>query len=84
MLAIDDIFRLWPSNAQMARDLGIPYATVAKWVQRERIPSDAWGAVINAALAKGKRLTFSDLAAANKPRKGFRIRPKKIQSGAAA
>ena len=68
MLALQDIFAVWDSLADMARDLNLPYQTVAKWAQRERIPSEAWGAVIAAAAAKGTDLTYPQLAAANPPR----------------
>ena len=54
--------------ADMARDLNLPYQTVAKWAQRGRIPSEAWGAVIEAAEAKGHKLSFEQLAQANPPR----------------
>lgn len=68
MPALQDIFGIWTSLADMARDLDLPYQTVAKWAQRERIPSGAWAAVITAAKAQGKPLTFEQLARANPPR----------------
>jgi len=68
MPALQDIFQIWDSLADMARDLDLPYQTVAKWAQRERIPSEAWSAVIEAAKLEGHELTFEQLAKANPPR----------------
>jgi hypothetical protein len=52
----------------MARAIELPYQTVAKWAQRGRIPAESWPAIITAAKAKGKELTFAQLAGANPPR----------------
>jgi hypothetical protein len=68
MPPIKQIFGIWSSLAEMARDLDLPYQTVAKWAQRERIPSESWAAVIEAARKAGHKLTFEQLAAANPPR----------------
>lgn len=68
MPAIHDIFKIWDPLADMARDLNLPYQTVAKWAQRERIPSESWQAVIEAAKRKGRVVTLEQLANANPPR----------------
>jgi hypothetical protein len=68
MPALHDIFQIWDNLADMARDLDMPYQTVAKWAQRKRIPSEAWGAVIKAAEGRGHNMTFEQLARANPPR----------------
>jgi hypothetical protein len=68
MPAIQDIFQIWETLADMARDLDLPYQTVAKWAQRKRIPSEFWALVIERAEAKGVELGFPQLAAANPPR----------------
>jgi len=68
MLGIDDIFGYWETLAEMARDLAVPYQTVAKWSQRGRIPSEFWGKVIDRASRRGMPLTYEDLATANPPR----------------
>jgi hypothetical protein len=67
--ALSDIFSIWISQAEFARDLQLPYQRVAKWAQRERIPPEAWPAVIDAAKRKKVVLTTSILARANKPRR---------------
>jgi hypothetical protein len=51
---------IWPTWAELARDLGVPYPTVASWPKRglppRRIPD-----IIRAAKARGKDLTFEVL-----------------------
>lgn len=68
MPALHDIFEIWPTIVDMATDLDLPYQTVAKWKQRGRIPSESWGAVIEAAKARDCKVTFQQLADANPPR----------------
>jgi hypothetical protein len=46
---------LWPSDAELARDLGVPYPTVAAWKQRGSIPASYWRRLLRA--AKARRLT---------------------------
>lgn len=65
---LHDIFEIWTTLADMANDLDAPYQTVAKWKQRGRIPSESWGAVIEAAKERGRHITFKQLADANPPR----------------
>jgi hypothetical protein len=68
METVDDIFAIWDSVADMARDLDMPYQTVSKWQQRARIPYESWEAVIKAAGVEGYELTFEQLAKINRPR----------------
>lgn len=68
MEAIQDIFEIFGSLSEMAVALDLPYQTVAKWKQRGRIPSESWGAVIEAAKARGRKFTFEQLAEMNPPR----------------
>jgi len=68
MQVIGDIFGLWDSLANMARELGIEYQTVAKWSQRGRIPPESWPAVIEAAKRRKIIVTPALLAKLNKPR----------------
>lgn len=74
MQALQDIFDLWPTLAEMARSTGRKYDRVRKWQKAKRIPEDSWQAVIDAALVKGRVLTAADLLAANAPPK-LRGRP---------
>lgn len=68
MLALDDIFAIWDPFTTMASDLDLPYQQVAKWKQRGRIPSEFWPGVIEAAKAKGRKVTLQQLADVNPPR----------------
>ena len=68
MRAIDDIFKIWGSLADLARDVGLEYQTVAKWAQRERIPPESWDLVIAAAKRKKVTVTPGLLNRLNKPR----------------
>lgn len=44
-----DILKLWPSFADLARDLGLPYTTVASWAARNTIPVAYWQPLIKIA-----------------------------------
>jgi hypothetical protein len=68
MQALTDVFDIWPSLAEMARDIGIEYQTVAKWSQRGRIPPESWDAVIEAAKRKKVTVTPGLLNRLNAPR----------------
>lgn len=68
MQVLDDIFQAWPTLVEMANDLEMPYQTVAKWKQRERIPSESWGSVVAALKRRGHTLTFEQIAKINPPR----------------
>jgi hypothetical protein len=54
------IFDIWPTMAEMAQDLGLPYQTVAAWRSRG-IPYRRFEAVLRAAEARGHALTLEDL-----------------------
>jgi hypothetical protein len=49
MQNVADIFAIWPSDADLARDIGLSYSTVAAWKQRGSIPVAYWLPVIHAA-----------------------------------
>ncbi len=49
MQNVADIFAVWPSDADLARDIGLSYPTVASWKQRGSIPVTYWRPIINAA-----------------------------------
>ena len=48
-----DIIGLWPSAAQMARDLATLERTVRKWRDRGSIPPEHYPAIIKAAQRRG-------------------------------
>lgn len=57
-----NLSHIWPTAAEMARDLGIPYATVNSWLYRGEIPPRRWAQVVRAAKARGFDLTLDQLA----------------------
>lgn len=61
---MEHVFRLWPSLAALADDLGKPYPTVAAWKQRGSIPARYDIALVRAAQRRGQVLTFAQLAEA--------------------
>jgi hypothetical protein len=61
---MENILRIWPTMADLAADLGIPYQTVAAWKNRGRIPATYDVQIVDAAKARGVPLTFEALAVA--------------------
>jgi hypothetical protein len=53
MKHVDEIFGIWASMAEIGRDLGLPYTTVAAWKQRGSIPVAYWLGIISAARRRG-------------------------------
>jgi hypothetical protein len=56
------IFDMWPTTAELASDLGIPYTTVASWRARGSIPAKHDLDLIAAAAARGPELKLETLA----------------------
>lgn len=65
---IEDVFKLWPKYAAMAKDIDQEPDTVRKWWMK-RIPPQHWPAVIAAAQRRDVMLTAADLMRLNPPRK---------------
>jgi len=63
MQNISDLCDLWPSDAELARDLGVPYPTVAAWKQRGSIPAPYWRRFVTAARARKLTQVTADLLA---------------------
>jgi hypothetical protein len=53
MNGVDQIIDLWPSVADIGRDLDLPYSTVAAWKQRGSIPVAHWRDLLRAARRRG-------------------------------
>lgn len=68
LTSIDQVFGLWTTQVEMARDVGVQWQACAKWSQRKRIPPEAFPAVIAAAKRKGRRISADQLNKLNKPR----------------
>jgi hypothetical protein len=49
MQNVAEIFAIWPSDADLAREIGLSYPTVASWKQRGSIPVAYWRPLIQAA-----------------------------------
>ncbi|WP_366656586.1 carph-isopro domain-containing protein [Fodinicurvata sp. EGI_FJ10296] len=64
------IINLWPSAADLARDIGVPYQTVAAWRRRNSIPPRHWQSIISAGSRRGVSLTVECLAGAALRRDG--------------
>lgn len=58
--AMEKIRHIWPTTADLARDLGLPYPTVGSWARRG-IPAGRVPEIVRAARAKGHDLTFEAL-----------------------
>lgn len=67
MQSIHDIFAIWPSIEDMAKAINEKPDTVLRWTYRERIPEDAWSAVIEAASLKRRKVTAQLLLDLNAP-----------------
>jgi hypothetical protein len=61
MRNVGDIFALWPTDADLGRDLGVPYPTVSAWKQRGSIPPGYWRAIIRAARRRGHRQVTAEM-----------------------
>ena len=62
MLTAKDILDLWPTRADIARDIRYPDVTVRAWGNRNSIPGAADVPLVRAAKQRGFTLTFEMLA----------------------
>lgn len=67
MQALDDIFAIWPSLREMAKDLESLEDTVYRWKQRGRIPEDVWPLIIAKAAEREQLVTASQIMKFNAP-----------------
>lgn len=58
---MEKLKHIWPTVADLARDLGLPYPTVQSW-DRRGIPPRRYPAIVRAAKARDHALTLDDLA----------------------
>ncbi len=59
---MEHIFAIWPTTAELAADLRVPYTTAASWRQRGSIPAKHDMDLIAAAAARGQILKLETLA----------------------
>lgn len=67
---MESIFDLWPTTADLASDLGVPYTTAASWRARGSIPAKHDMDLVAAAAARGKSLKLETLAAMRRAQSG--------------
>lgn len=63
MPSVAEIFDLWPTDADLGRDIGISYPTVSAWKQRGSIPASYWRDIVRAARRRGINQVTADLLA---------------------
>ena len=83
MKTLKQVFKIWPSLPELARDLGIPYVNVFRWKERNSIPADKWLDVIAAAKRRGKSLDLETLYRVNMVRPSARKPASKSRRAAA-
>lgn len=59
---MENIFSIWPTLSDLAKDLGKPYPTVASWRQRGSIPAKYDLALVRAAKERGHDLSLTEIA----------------------
>jgi hypothetical protein len=59
-VSMERLNHIWPTMADLARDLAVPYPTVQSWASRG-IPARRWTSIIEAAKARGHVLTVEKL-----------------------
>ncbi len=59
---MDEIFDMWPTAADLARDIGENEVTVRHWKRRRSIPAHFDVSIVRAAESRGFTLTFDRIA----------------------
>ncbi len=62
MGSFSDVIALWPSLADFAAEVGVPYGHAKQWRMRDSIPAARWTALVEAAERRGVHLTTERLA----------------------
>lgn len=75
MQNVADIFAAWPSDAELGRDIGVPYPTISAWKQRASIPAAYWWHIVRAAAQRGRPEITAELLAQLHARKANNGRP---------
>ncbi|MFK8253796.1 hypothetical protein [Ancylobacter terrae] len=60
---VSEIFTLWPTDADLGRDIGVSYPAVAAWKRRGSIPAAYWRDIVAAARRRGFRDVTADTLA---------------------
>jgi hypothetical protein len=75
MQDVADIFAAWPSDAELGRDIGVPYPTISAWKQRASIPAAYWWDIVRAAMQRGHSEVTAEVLARLHSRKANNGRP---------
>lgn len=59
--SFSEVIDLWPSIAELARDIGEPYETVRQWRLRDSVPVRAFVKITRAAARRDFNVTNDDL-----------------------
>jgi hypothetical protein len=59
---MERIFTIWPTAADLARDIGENPVTVRHWRRRGSIPARFDRSIVDAAAKRGASLSFEDMA----------------------
>jgi hypothetical protein len=63
MQSFSELLVLWPSLAEVARELTVPYDTVISWKRRKSVPYEYWPALVaSAARFEIRGITMERLA----------------------
>ena len=80
MKTIKEIFEVWPTHREFARELGIRENTVSKWYQRGSIPPERWPAVMKACRARRRPLSLQGIFNAHFPPAANESQPDQAQA----
>lgn len=67
-MTFQDIIALWPTQAEMAAEVGVTHDATQKWSQRGNIPPTAWAALLATKTARRHKITANTLVAAVRKR----------------
>lgn len=74
---VRELFALWPSREDVAKQLGVSYFTIASWIRRDAVPRDRWKALLRAARNRNIPLDAQTLALIAGPSPGVTGAPRK-------
>ena len=72
MRDFEQLILRWPTVADFARDIGVPYETARKMRTRNNIIHEHWSDVLAAARDRGIELTLEDLMRLSRRRRRMR------------
>lgn len=61
-MSFREVIDVWPTYAQMARDLGTSISAIKQMRRRNRIAAHYWSAIVAQSAERGRPVSFEDLA----------------------